>query len=350
MVRATGRARRAPAAGPQVPIVVTVDGQDLELRRASPSDWPAVLDLLEQAMGWTPDDHHDSFLAWKHRENVFGPSPGWVALDGARVVGFRTFLRWEFTEGGATRRAVRAVDTATHPTYRGRGVFSRLTLLALEDLREEGVAFVFNTPNDQSRPGYLKMGWSVVGRLPIRFRPRSLSSLASMARAGVAAGKWSEPTSVGEPAPDVLSDSAAVERLLHVLEAPQGICTRRSPGFLAWRYGFGPLAYRALVLRSNLEDGLLLFRLRRRGPALELSVCDLLVPGEQRAIVRRALSELLRKTGADYLLRMGSGGADGAGTLPVPGRGPTLLWRGLVDSSPPPPARWRLGLGDVELL
>ena len=41
-------------------------------------------------------------------------------------------------------------------------------------LRGEGVGFVFNTPNDQSRPGYLKMDWKLVERLPVLARPRAL--------------------------------------------------------------------------------------------------------------------------------------------------------------------------------
>ena len=57
-------------------------------------------------------------------------------------------------------RAVRAVDTITAPEARGRGVFTRFTLAILsnEITRDDDVSFVFNTPNDQSRPGYLKMG------------------------------------------------------------------------------------------------------------------------------------------------------------------------------------------------
>ncbi|MDH5380092.1 MAG: hypothetical protein OEW75_04520, partial [Cyclobacteriaceae bacterium] len=31
--------------------------------------------------------------------------------------------------------------------------------------------FIFNTPNEKSRPGYLKMGWVDAGRLPVYFRP-----------------------------------------------------------------------------------------------------------------------------------------------------------------------------------
>ena len=152
---------------------------DLVIRRAAPDDTPAVLGLLEASMGWVPDSEHAAFFAWKHLENPVGASPAWVAADpdeGDRIVGYRTFLRWEFEADGTVLRAVRAVDTATHPEYQGRGIFSRLTLHALDELQAEGVVAVFNTPNERSLPGYLKMGWRPVGKLAVGLRPRSASA------------------------------------------------------------------------------------------------------------------------------------------------------------------------------
>jgi len=63
----------------------------------------------------------------------------WVACDGERVVAFRTFMRWEFQRGDQVFRCVRAVDTATHPDYQGRGLFSQLTRSALPELAADGV-------------------------------------------------------------------------------------------------------------------------------------------------------------------------------------------------------------------
>ena len=104
----------------------------------------------------------------------------WVACDDDRVVALRVLLRWEFTRGGETLRAVRAVDTATDPNYQGRGLFRTLTMHGLDQMREEGVDFLFNTPNSQSLPGYLKMGWQVVGKVPAAFRVRTPLSLTAL--------------------------------------------------------------------------------------------------------------------------------------------------------------------------
>ena len=74
-------------------------------------------------------------------------------------------MRWRFTTGNTTVRAVRAVDTVTHPEYRRYGVFSALTNKAVEQAKNEGVDLIFNTPNNQVLPGYLKLGWNYVSAI-----------------------------------------------------------------------------------------------------------------------------------------------------------------------------------------
>ena len=328
------------------------EAASLTVREATDGDLPSVLDLLQASLGWVPDDDYARFFAWKHHESPFGRSPAWVAVDpdaGDRVVGFRTFSRWRFDQGGVTVPAVRAVDTATHPDYQGRGIFSLLTRQALEALRDEGVGFVFNTPNDKSRPGYLKMGWQLVERLPVAATVRSPGSLVRLVRARTPADKWSAPTSAGVPVHDVFADGEAIRALL-VAARPvdDRLRTAHTPETLSWRYGFGPLHYRAVVAPGGIEAGVVVFRVRRRGAALEAAICEHIVPvGDDRtgpALVRR----VLRETRADHAVQIGRARL-GRGQLPVPGQGPTLVWRDVTTTDMPPADRWALGLGDIEL-
>jgi GNAT superfamily N-acetyltransferase len=253
---------------------------DLRLRKAESDDRPAIIELCRLSLGWKADDPNEAFFAWKHDENPFGQSPAWVAQDDTgTLVGLRTFLRWRFRRpDGTTLSAVRAVDTATHPDWQGRGIFSRLTLSALDDLREEGVDCVFNTPNDKSRPGYLKMGWQQVGKVPVSVRLTGPRSIGRLAGARTAAEKWSEECSVGRPAGDVFADHDAVEALLARIDTGSHIATDRTPAFLHWRYRFDPLRYRAISLGTGVEDGVVVFRARRRGTAVEATICDVLAP------------------------------------------------------------------------
>jgi ribosomal protein S18 acetylase RimI-like enzyme len=323
----------------------------LTVREATDRDLPAVLELLQASLGWVPDDDYARFFAWKHHDSPFGRSPAWVAVDpsaGDRVVGFRTFMRWQFRHGLTTVDAVRAVDTATHPDYQGRGIFSRLTRHALDDLRQAGVAFVFNTPNDRSRPGYLKMGWQLVDRLSVAATPRSLGSLVRLARARTPADKWSTATDAGVPVRDLLADGAAIEALLVEVADGDRLQTRRTPAYLAWRYGFPALRYRAMVAAEGPPGGVVIFRLRRRGAALEAALCEALVPGDDRRRAQRLVRAVLRGTGADHAVQIGAA-APTRGLLPVPGQGPTLVWRDVNDTAMPPADRWDLSLGDIEL-
>ena len=111
--------------------------------------------------------------------------------------GFRAFLRWEWEREDIVQRAVRTVDTATDPDYQGRGIFTKLTMHALDEMRADDVDFVFNTPNDQSRPGYLKMGWQVAGRAGTSMRLLRPRSVVKLPGARLPASHWSEPSSCG---------------------------------------------------------------------------------------------------------------------------------------------------------
>ncbi len=316
----------------------------IEIRRELPGDREQVLRLLRRSLGKRDEDPYEDFFRWKHRENPLGESPAWIAVDGDRVVGFRTFLKWEFlTAEDHVLKAVRAVDTATDPDYRGRGIFRALTLRAIADLTLAETGIVFNTPNDQSRPGYLKMGWTEMGRLRVGMLPSGARGVARMAQARVPASLWSEPCSVGVSAPEALGDGAIIQGLL--THCPKsGFRTRRSAEYLKWRTSFGPLHYRLLLASAYPQDGGLIFRLRRRGQAVEAAVTECLVP--DRRTTARLVTRLLRQTRADYVIGLRS--AMLPGLIPLPRQGPLLTARPLA--APAPPAgTWRLSLGDIEL-
>ena len=320
---------------------------DLTIRRAGNADLPAIVDLLETTMARRSSEPYEEMFRWKHLENPFGQSPFWLACDGGRVVGFRTFLQWQFRRDGALVRAVRAVDTATHPGYQGQGIFTKLTLAALVDMRADGVKFVFNTPNEKSRPGYLKMGWHEVGRVPTYVRLGRLGALARIVRSRVPADIWSLSSSCGVPALEALAHHSAVERLLQSQPPIKGIATNRSTAYLRWRYGFDALHYRAVVAHSGIEDGLVLFRLRRRGNCTEAAIDEVLVPGGDPAAMLKLAAYAARQTGADYaIIITQSALAKSWVRIPI---GPILTFRSLDEESMPPLDAWALSLGDVEL-
>ncbi len=319
---------------------------DLEVRPAGAEDEQSVVNLLRESLGWLANDPNEAFFRWKHHDNPFGRSPAWLALHDGSVVGFRTFLRWDFLDkDDRVVRAVRAVDTATAPAYRGLGIFRTLTLRAVAEMTLAGDSMVFNTPNDQSRPGYLKMGWSPARRLPVGILPAGPRALITMMRARVAASLWSEVTTVGLDAAEALTDPAVVTALL--AHAPRsGFRTDRTAHYLIWRTAFAPLAYRLLLASDgDPAEGGIVFRVRRRGDAAELAVIEQFVP--DRLTGARLVRRAVRETGAHYAIGLRTGPSAGL-VVPVPRQGPLLTTRPLA-GSPPSPSDWALTLGDVEL-
>jgi GNAT superfamily N-acetyltransferase len=249
-----------------------------------PADEPAVLRLLVGSLGQGPSgDRSPGFFRWKHLENPFGESFLLVADSEGELVGLRAFLRWRFRQGGRTLQAARAVDTVTHPDHRGKGIFSKLTLHAIDMLRGE-VDLVFNTPNSSSLPGYLKMGWRTVGQMSIRVRVRRPIDFARGIRSvgDVRARPRRELIADAMPAADALTDVEEVAALIADPEPSGRLITPIGADYLTWRYGRAPLDYRAVVHRDRRGlRGIAFFRVRPRGTLWETTIADVLIrPGD----------------------------------------------------------------------
>jgi len=122
-------------------------------------DMSQILDLTKNHLD---ESFSDDFFIWKHLENPFGKSFAMGAWDDDKLVGLRMFMRWEFIGfNQETIKAIRPVDTVTHKEYRGKGIFKDLTLRGL-DIAKNEYNLIFNTPNQNSLPGYLKMGWNKI--------------------------------------------------------------------------------------------------------------------------------------------------------------------------------------------
>ena len=236
----------------------------------------------------------------------------WVATDGDKVVGLRAFMRWEFVRGGEILQAVRAVDTATHPDYQGRGLFTAMTMHGLDVVKDDGIDFVFNTPNTKSRPGYLKMGWQEVGRLPVAIKLAGPGAALQVARSRGAASHWPLPLEIGEPIEAVLDRMAVGRRSTN---DPRSLETNRSAGFLAWRYGGALLGYR-VVSPTGIGAGQLVVRIRNRDAATELVVLDDLGEGRTEPTI-----DLLAAVSPTHTLRLGRARLS-SGLLPAPQKWP----------------------------
>lgn len=315
-------------------------GTSITTRPMVPEDLPEVLELLRTCLGEERKQWTEGFWRWKHEQNPFGKSTCLLACSGQRIVGLRAFLRWEFTNArGQLVRAVRAVDTATHPEFQGCGIFTRLTRELLDQLGAEGIELVFNTPNAKSRPGYLKMGWRLVGRAPLWACP------TGRVRVG-AATSGSLPSGA-----ECLLDASLTEPAS--VPPRRGLKTRFSGAYLRWRYLENP-AFKYGAWAS--AGAFLVYRVRARAGLIEGMLVEAHCQPGLRPILE--LSGLLRAAkglGCHYLLAAAprvSGRAPAlalAGFAPLPRVGPHLTLRevppNLLEGLPP----LDVSVGDLEM-
>ena len=217
-----------------------------------------------------------------------------VAEHDDRLIGLRAFMRWRLAAGDRDLTAVRAVDTATHPDFQGMGVFSKLTRAAL-DAGSGQVDLVFNTPNGKSGPGYLKMGWREVGRVPVAVRVRRPLRLLTSRRArpggpAPAAAGGGRP---GGRRPGGRGDAGRRRCSAREPDRRPGWPPPATSSYLRWRYGAAPLlGYRGVAEERGGElTGLALFRVRPRGGLWESTVAEVLAGGDP-ATARRLLRQV----------------------------------------------------------
>ncbi len=341
------------------------------IRSYQPEDEKAVLDLIQQGMGGGPTGkRHEAFWRWKHFENPFGISIALVAVDGAGlIIGLRAFMRWRFKAGGKLVNAVRAVDTVTHPDYRRYGVFSTLTREAVKHTRESGVDLIFNTPNAQVLPGYLKLGWSYVAKVrplvKVLDYPRFLRGMLRSRGKSRASGQVPLEEIFRErpmPVAEFLDSSMSIGRLSswHRDGGNSRLATDRSLDYLRWRYSRYPNVNYGVVYqgKNGAPPGCAILRSSTRFGLKEVVMAEMLLPGSDKDIASSLLNELKGSIKADYLIAYFPEGSFERQVLrrhgfhQVPWAGQNFTVNVLGPDLPCDPrslGNWDISLGDLEL-
>lgn len=253
-------------------------------------------------------DRDAAYWKWKHENCPFGPSIILLAEIDGRLAGVRAFMRWKFDLDGKTLEVAKPVDSVTHPDFQRRGIFSQLTLKACDLAADQGISFLFNTPNEKSRPGYLKLGWSMKGQLPIHFKvQRPFHAASCLLKWKMRPGQVPTPESFfrSEPtsAKQLLSGSELGEVLANRRCSKDQLETSRTPEFLKWRYGQHPHIqyYAEAVYESGRLVGALFYRTNFRSGIREIMIDDLIVDrSSQGSVVPQLLRQLRKVACADY--------------------------------------------------
>lgn len=123
--------------------------------------------LLAQVFD-NPSRYTDSYLRWQYYANPDGDIVGYDAIDretGALAAHY-VVQPLRATVFGESRRGVLSLNTATHASHQGRGLFVRLAQMTYELAAAEGHSFVVGVANANSTPGFTrKLGFQLVSPL-----------------------------------------------------------------------------------------------------------------------------------------------------------------------------------------
>ncbi|WP_423818761.1 GNAT family N-acetyltransferase [Salinimicrobium sp. TIG7-5_MAKvit] len=250
----------------------------MEIREAKETDIPEIVEVLKASLGEAEIQLSEDVWSYKHLINPFGKSLVLIAHEEGGIIGVRAFMRWQWRSKEKIFNAFRAVDTATHPNHQGKGVFKKLTLAAVELAKKNGDHFVFNTPNDQSRPGYLKMGWEAVDNVVVSLQPAYKSF-------------WKiKPKKI---AYEVHLDGTPkdLERLCEIwntnLMESKKLFTSKTPHYLKWRYQNNPLQEYEVLFKKHFY---LAGYIKNRGKIRELRISECIYNGD------KGTASLIQKT------------------------------------------------------
>jgi GNAT superfamily N-acetyltransferase len=119
------------------------------------------------------------YLRWLYRDNPAGTVVGTDAWDGARLAAHYACVPAAATLEGRDRTVLLSLNTATHPDYQGRGLFTRLAEATYAAGARDGHALVYGVANANSTPGFLrKLGFSLAGRLDARVGTGRVDAMA----------------------------------------------------------------------------------------------------------------------------------------------------------------------------
>ncbi len=331
----------------------------MQIRPASPQDKPAMIELLRKSLGEGLIPKSEALWTWKHEQNPFGASFVLLAEENDTLIGLRAFMQWQWKWKGTVYKAIRAVDTATHPDHQGKGIFKKLTLQQLELCKQQGIHFVFNTPNDQSRPGYLKMGWVQQGRMPLKLKVRNPIALAY----ALAFKKGKSPSGAEDPTPEQSWDPKVFALMDNYASNDDQLNTALSASYIRWRYADNPL-FRYNYF-TDFENFLLIGRIKPHSFTKELRLVDCMLfnsaPTNRRInsrISKMVLSycksnkiQVISFSGQQYQSHRSA--LNWMGMIPVQHRGPIVTVRDLNMNERFPELldikNWGYSLGDMEL-
>ena len=210
---------------------------------------------------------------WWYDGNPTGERLLSLVVDDGRVAGASGMSYFRMRLGGEERIVAFALDAATHPDYRGRGLWSVLELHNEDACRAAGAVAALGFTNPVAGPILVdKLGWRDLARLRLWARPLS--------------PRASDSTLRDDGGPTIDRFDAEAEDLYRRASAEWGAHVVRTAEYLNWRFADSPRQYRILAERreGRLAGWAVVTHKRYQGRAVGV-VADLVADGRRSARV-----------------------------------------------------------------
>ena len=126
----------------------------------------------------------EAFIRWLYLENPAGKAIGCNAYDGGLLIGHYVTVPIAAKVFGKKTTGVLSLNTATHPNYGGKGIFTNLAHQVYEEAKHQGHEFVIGVANQNSSHGFVKkLGFQLVTPLDVRVgfgnieRPKAIEAV-----------------------------------------------------------------------------------------------------------------------------------------------------------------------------
>lgn len=142
---------------------------EFERCRFDAADLEAYASLFAACFPGAEKLRDPAYLRWLYTANPLGAPVGFNAVESGRLAAHYVCTQARILFEGRPVAALLSLNTATHPDFQGKGLFTRLAERTYAAGADAGAAFVYGVANANSTPGFLrKLGFSLVEPLDSR--------------------------------------------------------------------------------------------------------------------------------------------------------------------------------------
>jgi hypothetical protein len=193
-----------------------------------------------------------------------------------RIVSFNSWIPWEFQYGGRKFIGYQSGESATHPDFRGKGIFSEILRQGETRARNLEIDFLFGFPSEMSYGAFYRQGYYPIAQYRYCIRPLNVFWRRPGERA---------PGDAGPSPPPARAGLLQREKITPVFDAE----------YLRWRYLENSKEYAFAEFRENNLEAFFALRENRRRFFREVLILDLQVNTFQERFLEKSLRSLAAK-------------------------------------------------------